>query len=106
MALNLRVLATGDALSKQSRDQFVTWLVGCQTGDAKLRAGVPATWRVGDKTGSGGHGTTNDVAVMWPPGRAPVMVCVYITETRALSEKANAILMLVANSGACSLPPL
>lgn len=98
MALNLRVLATGDALSKQSRDQFVTWLVGCQTGDAKLRAGVPATWRVGDKTGSGGHGTTNDVAVMWPPGRAPVMVCVYITETRALSEKVNAIFVAIGQA--------
>lgn len=98
MALNLRVLATGDALSKRSRDQFVTWLVGCQTGDAKLRAGVPATWRVGDKTGSGGHGTTNDVAVMWPPGRAPVIVCVYITDTVASPDKANAIFVAIGQA--------
>jgi len=98
MASNLRSLVTGDALSKRSRDQFVTWLVGCQTGDAKLRAGVPATWRVGDKTGSGGHGTTNDVAVMWPPGRAPVIVSVYITDTVASSDEANAMFVAVGRA--------
>lgn len=98
MAANLRVLAAGDALSKRSRDRFVTWLVECQTGGAKLRAGVPTTWRVGDKTGSGGHGTTNDVAVMWPPNRAPVIVCVYITETMASSEQVNAIFVAVGQA--------
>ncbi len=90
MASNLRALATGNFLSKPSRDQLVTWLVACRTGNEKLRAGVPAAWRIGDKTGSGGHGTTNDVAVIWPPGRAPVIVCAYLTETAASLEKANA----------------
>jgi len=98
MASNLRVLVTGDALSRRSRDQFMAWLVGCQTGGAKLRAGVPATWRVGDKTGSGGHGTTNDIAVMWPPGRAPMIVCVYLTETAASSNEANATFVAVGQA--------
>lgn len=90
MASNLRALVTGNALSPQSRDQLTTWLVECQTGGEKLRAGVPATWRVGDKTGAGGHGTTNDVAVMWPPGRAPVIVCAYLTETAMPPGQVNA----------------
>lgn len=98
MASNLRVLVTGDALSRRSRDQFTTWLVECQTGGAKLRAGVPATWRVGDKTGSGGHGTTNDIAVMWPPGRAPLIVCVYLTETAISSDQANATFVAVGRA--------
>ncbi len=98
MASSLRVLVTGDALSRRSRDQFTTWLVGCQTGGAKLRAGVPATWRVGDKTGSGGHGTTNDIAVMWPPGRAPVIVCVYLTEITISSDQANATFVAVGQA--------
>jgi len=98
MASDLRVLVTGDALSRRSRDQFMTWLVGCQTGGAKLRAGVPATWRVGDKTGSGGHGTTNDIAVMWPPGRAPMIVCVYLTETATSSNEANATFVAVGQA--------
>jgi len=98
MASDLRVLVTGDALSRPSRDQFTSWLVDCQTGGAKLRAGVPATWRVGDKTGSGGHGTTNDIAVMWPPGRAPIIVCAYLTETATSSNEANATFVAIGRA--------
>ncbi len=43
------------------------WLLANQTGASRLRAGVPPGWRVGDKTGTGNHGTTNDVAIVWPP---------------------------------------
>jgi beta-lactamase class A len=90
MAKNLAVLATGGALSPASRDQLIAWLVGCKTGDAKLRAGLPKAWRVGDKTGSGGHGASHDVAVVWPTGRAPVIIAAYLTETTAPDDKKNA----------------
>src|SRR5262245_27699162 len=73
MAANLRALALEKALSAVSREQLVRWLIGNKTGDTRLRAGLPAGWRVGDKTGSGERGTTNDVGVFWPPdqiGRA------------------------------------
>jgi beta-lactamase class A len=53
-------------------------MVACTTGLTRLRAGLPAGWRAGDKTGSGGNGQLNDVAILWPPGnRAPVLVCAY-----------------------------
>jgi beta-lactamase class A len=90
MAKNLKALVTGTALSAASRDQLVAWLVGCKTGDAKIRAGLPKSWRVGDKTGSGEHGSSNDVAVIWPDGRAPVIVAVYLTETAAPDDRRNA----------------
>ncbi len=90
MAKNLKALATGTALSAGSRDQLIAWLVGCKTGDTKIRAGLPKSWRVGDKTGSGSHGSTNDVAVIWPEGRPPVIVAVYLTETAAPDDKRNA----------------
>lgn len=83
MAADLRALVAGDVLSRRSRDRLAAWLVSNKTGGAKLRAGLPGGWRVGDKTGGGGHGTTNDVAVVWPPGRGPLVVAVYITETAA-----------------------
>lgn len=80
-------LLTGSVLTPGSRQQLAAWLVASRTGNAKLRAGLPADWRVGDKTGMGEHGTTNDVAVFWPPGRSPVIVAVYITGTeRRASE--------------------
>ena len=90
MVANLRSLVVGDALSQQSRDQLTAWLVANQTGDEKLRAGLPNDWRIGDKTGGGNHGTTNDVAVIWPPGREPLIVSVYITQTEASVDDRNA----------------
>lgn len=90
MARNLQALATGAVLSAGSRDQLIAWLVACKTGDAKIRAGLPKGWRVGDKTGSGGHGSSNDVAVIWPEARPPVIVAVYLTETAASDDKRNA----------------
>lgn len=90
MAKNLLKLATGTALSSAMRDQLLGWLVGCKTGDAKLRAGLPKAWRIGDKTGSGGHGSSNDVAVIWPTGRKPVIIAVYLTGTTAAEEVRNA----------------
>jgi beta-lactamase class A len=90
MAKNLKLLASGTALSAASRDQLIAWLVGCKTGDAKLRAGLPKSWRVGDKTGSGDHGSSNDAAVIWPEGKPPVIVTSYLTETAAPDDKRNA----------------
>ena len=90
MAKNLKLLATGTVLSAASRDQLIAWLVGCKTGDAKLRAGLPKSWRVGDKTGSGDHGSSNDAAVIWPEGKPPVIVTSYLTETAAPDDKRNA----------------
>ncbi|EPC02648.1 hypothetical protein L861_09905 [Litchfieldella anticariensis FP35 = DSM 16096] len=90
MTANLRSLILGDRLSQTSRDQLTTWLVSNKTGDARLRAGLPTNWRIGDKTGGGEYGTTNDVAVIWPPSRKPLIVSVYITETEASFDDRNA----------------
>jgi beta-lactamase class A len=103
MAKNLKLLATGTALSAASRDQLVAWLVGCKTGDAKLRAGLPKSWRVGDKTGSGDHGSSNDAAVIWPDGKPPVIVTSYLTETAAPDDKRNATHAAVGRAVAAAL---
>jgi beta-lactamase class A len=81
MLANLRGLVLGDVLSVQSRTRLTGWLVGNKTGDTRLRAGLPKGWRVGDKTGAGDHGTTNDVGVIWPGERQPVLVATYLTGT-------------------------
>ncbi len=90
MAANLRKVALGPMLSPGSRDLLCAWMTANTTGTAKLRAGVPQTWRVGDKTGTGERGTSNDVAVMWPPNRAPIVAVVYLTGATSVSEEARA----------------
>ncbi|HEV2604707.1 MAG TPA: class A beta-lactamase [Microvirga sp.] len=89
MASTLRAFALDGALSSASRELFNGWLIGNKTDDAKLRAGLPKGWRVGDKTGAGGNGTTNDIAVIWPPGRAPVVVTMFMTETALTMAQTN-----------------
>ncbi|WP_024518755.1 class A beta-lactamase [Bradyrhizobium sp. Tv2a-2] len=98
MACNLQTLALGVALLPASRDQLNKWLVGCKTGDARLRAGLPKDWRVGDKTGSGAHGTSNDIAVIWPAGRAPIMITAYLTQCPAGDDKRNAAIAAISKA--------
>ncbi|WP_145785670.1 class A beta-lactamase [Micromonospora taraxaci] len=76
LAGDLRAYTVGDALTPADRDVLRGWLRGNTTGAALVRAGVPAGWVVGDKTGTGGYGTRNDIAVIWPPDRAPIVLAV------------------------------
>lgn len=96
----LRETVLGTALSAASRAQLAAWLVANKTGDERLRAGVPRGWRVGDRTGSGGNNATNDVAVIWPPGRAPIVVAAYYAEARASAAERNAVLAEVGRLAA------
>ena len=89
---NLRAILLGKALSSASRGQLQAWLTANTTGDSRLRAGLPAGWKAGDKTGTGEHGSTNDIAILWPPGRPPILVAVYLTESAAPLAERNAAL--------------
>ncbi|MEW2430733.1 class A beta-lactamase [Micromonospora sp. NPDC047644] len=76
LAGDLRAYTVGVALQPADRDVLRGWLRGNTTGAALVRAGVPPGWVVGDKTGTGGYGTRNDIAVIWPPDRAPIVLAV------------------------------
>ncbi|AWH22477.1 L2 family extended-spectrum class A beta-lactamase [Stenotrophomonas sp. ZAC14D2_NAIMI4_6] len=79
MAASLARFAVGAGLLPPSRLQFADWLVDNQTGDACLRAGLGPRWRVGDKTGSNGEDTRNDIAVLWPrAGGTPWVITAYL----------------------------
>ncbi|MEX3024680.1 class A beta-lactamase [Proteus sp. STS61-E] len=80
MAKSLQALTLGDALGQSQRQQLVTWLKGNTTGDNSIKAGLPKHWVVGDKTGSGDYGTTNDIAVIWPENHTPLILVVYFTQ--------------------------
>jgi beta-lactamase class A len=96
MARSLRRLALGEALPALQRVQLQDWLRGATTGAERIRAGVPADWRVGDKTGTGAHGTANDIAVIWPPHRAPLVLAVYTTQPAQDAKPRNEVLAAAA----------
>lgn len=99
MLSNIRMLTAGNILRPASREQLIAWLIGNKTGDARLRAGLPRDWRVGDKTGTGERGTANDVAAIWSsPDRAPMFITVYLTGDASDSKHQSATIASVASA--------
>jgi len=88
MVGDLRQTLLGGVLKPASRERLQGWMVGCKTGLTQLRAGLPADWRIGDKTGNDGHTTTNDIAVAWTP-TGPIVVVCYLTEAASVSGDAR-----------------
>lgn len=88
-------LVLGEILENESRSILENWMVGNAVGDDLFRAGIPADWRIADKTGAGGYGSRSISAVMWPPSRGPVVAAVYITDTTATFDARNAAIATI-----------
>ncbi len=102
MLADMRKLLLTDRLSASSRAQLMAWMIANKTADKRIRAKLPNDWRVGDKTGSGDHGSTNDIAILWPSGRDPILVTVYLTDTTADASRRDGAIaevgLLIASS--------
>jgi beta-lactamase class A len=96
MGLSLQRLTLGDALEPRLQLKLRVWLQGNTTGAARIRAGVPADWQVGDKTGTGDYGTANDIALIWPPRRSPVVVAIYTTQGEKDAKARNDLIASAA----------
>jgi beta-lactamase class A len=88
----------GPVLAPAGRAQLTAWAIECRTGLERLRAGLPKGWRAGDKTGTGDRGTYNDVAIVWPPRRKPVLITSYLAESKLGTDAGNAIHAKVARA--------
>lgn len=88
MAKSLRTLIFGNTLSTTQREMLITWLKNNVAGNPRIRAGVPKGWVVGNKTGTGFHyGTTNDVAIIWPPNCNPLVLAIYYSNNDKKAPK-------------------
>lgn len=93
----LATYALGDALDPAVRDTYVGWLTASTTGLDAIRAGTPEGWIVGDKTGTAGrYGSRNDLAVVWPPGREPIVLAVLTDHPDEGAEPDDAVLAAAA----------
>ena len=86
---SLRKILLGDGLSVTSRGELTRWMLDDQVAGALLRASLPSGWKIADKTGAGGYGSRSIIAVIWPPLKQPLVVGIYITQTRASMESSN-----------------
>ena len=100
MVDDMRSLLLGDALSPGSRKQLAEWLFATTTGSKRIRGGLPTDWRAGDKTGTSDNGVTNDIAIVWPPGRAPLLVTAYYAEYAQPKEARNSVIAEVGRIAA------
>ncbi len=76
-------------LSAESKDKLLGWMFSSPTGLGRIKAGVPAGWRVAHKTGTGGYGPTNDIGILYPPTGEPITIAIYYHGVRASSDAQN-----------------
>ena len=96
MCATLQRLITSDFLSVASRTKLEGWMQQSQTGLKMIRAGIPADWKAGDKTGRSGDGATNDIAVVRPPSGGPVFIAIYTVAPGESSEGRDNLVAEVA----------
>ncbi len=80
-ALTAQRQLVGGWLKPESNRLLISWMEATETGTKRLRAGFPPGWRAGDKTGTGmSKGMAdkyNDLAIVWPPGKPPILITAY-----------------------------
>jgi Beta-lactamase class A len=91
MAATAQKIILGEVLKPASRALLEGWMRAATTGAKRLRAGLPPDWQEADKTGTGYHGTSNDVAVLWPPGKPALVVASYLTGSKLDDAATQAI---------------
>jgi beta-lactamase class A len=97
MADTVRALVLGKALPPEQQQKLKDWMLRNTTGDDKIRAGAPAQWQVAEKTGScGSYGASNDIGVLYPPGRAPIVLAIYTARTHQSDSGSNETIAAVA----------
>ncbi len=102
-------LLWGTVLRPASRQQLQRWLMSNTTGDATIRAGVPAGWIVGEKTGSCEHGGRNDLGFVRPPNGPAYTLGVYVQAPGLSADQRNALIADVTRAVVTHLsapPPL
>jgi beta-lactamase class A len=78
MAQSLQHFVLGKVLADGSRKQLTDWMIACQTGANRLRAGLPGAWTIGDKTGNNGADACGDLVAAWPRPNAPILIATYV----------------------------
>jgi len=94
LGTDLQHFVLGDLLSTARRQLLTNWLLGNTTGGSYIRAGVPSGWKVGDKTGNGGYGTRNDIAIVWPTTGSPSPLVIAIESDRGKAGATSADALL------------
>ncbi|BAU87627.1 beta-lactamase [Streptomyces laurentii] len=92
IAADYRRIVLGDALSDDRRALLTDWMERKANGGNPIRACLPRGWRIADRTGAGDYGRTHDIAVVWPPRSAPLVLAVMSERSRRADSPREAVL--------------
>ena len=81
--------AVAASLEDSTPQEALGWMFDTPTGPGRIKAGVPAGWRVAHKTGTGGYGPTNDIGLLYPPSGEPLVLAVYFHATPESTSAQN-----------------
>lgn len=87
----------GSVLKPADADILLDWMSDNATGDTLIRAGAPKGWDVADKSGGAG-GIRNDIAIVTPPGRDPIVITILTTRTDPDAEYDDALVSRTASA--------
>jgi beta-lactamase class A len=102
MAGLLDSVVLGKVLSAENRSRLEGWMLDAKVGELRLQAGLPTTWRIAHKTGTYGD-QTNDVGIIWPPNRAPIIVAALYSRGGTRTKQREGVLREVGRIIAASV---
>jgi beta-lactamase class A len=79
LAANLQAYTTRNILTDDKKKILIDWMTENETGNELIRAGAPEDWVVADKSGTGSYGTRNDIAIVMPPNKKPIIIAILST---------------------------
>lgn len=86
---SLQVLLFGDVLSEASKKQLKQWMADNKVSDSLFRSVLPKGWSIADRSGAGGYGSRGITAIVWPEVHSPLIISVYLTQTKASFDERN-----------------
>ena len=103
MALSLQTILLDKTLKASSRELSKTWLLTNTTSEKRFKAGLPAGWRVADKTGTSQTGNVNDVGLLYTPDNGAIVIAAFVSESNKSTEVVESALAEVAKLVAAEL---
>ena len=84
LAKDLQLYLLGDLLRDDKKILLASWMSDNSITDDLIKAGVPKDWKVVDKSGAGiNYGMRNDIAVIFPPNKKPIVVAIMTRRNEA-----------------------
>lgn len=97
LAKDLQMYLLGDLLRDDKKILLASWMSDNSITDDLIKAGVPKDWKVLDKSGAGiNYGMRNDIAVIFPPKRNPIVVAIMTRRNEAGARYDNELVADVA----------